>query len=52
LTRDLEVRRLPVAGFPYHLIYLPRDDAIHVLAVAHDHRRPGYWTRRAAERDE
>lgn len=52
LPRDLEVRRVPVARFPYHLVYLPRDEVIHVLAVAHDHRRPGYWKGRAAEADE
>lgn len=52
LPRDLEVRRVSVTRFPYHLVYLPRDEVIHVLAVAHDYRRPGYWKSRAAEADE
>ena len=52
LPRDLEVRRLPVTHFPYHLVYLLRNEVIHVLAVAHDHRTPGYWKSRGAERDE
>jgi hypothetical protein len=25
------------------------DDEIHVLAVAHDRRRPGYWIQRLGE---
>jgi toxin ParE1/3/4 len=47
LPADLVVRRLPVLRFPYHLAYLVvSNDRIHILAVAHDHRRPGYWTSR------
>ena len=48
LSGSLDVRRLPVARFPYHLVYLLDDEAIHVLAVAHDHRKPGYWQERQA----
>ncbi len=51
LSSDLEVRRLRVARFPYQLVYLLGDEVIHVLAVANDHRRPGYWKHRA-EHDE
>jgi plasmid stabilization system protein ParE len=36
-------RRLFVRGFPYDLIYQVRDEALEILAVAHQHRRPGYW---------
>lgn len=46
LGPDFVVRRLPVSGFPYHLAYLASHDRIHILAVAHDHRRPGYWKSR------
>jgi plasmid stabilization system protein ParE len=46
LARDLEVRRAPVKRFPYHVVYLEFDSTIHVLAVAHDRRKPGYWKRR------
>ncbi len=52
LPRHLEVRRLQVTRFPYHLVYLLGDDLIHVLAVAHDHRKPGYWKGRGAVHDE
>lgn len=34
-------------GFPYHLIYLETADVIHILAFAHDRRRPAYWLHRA-----
>ncbi|MDQ6949021.1 MAG: type II toxin-antitoxin system RelE/ParE family toxin [Actinomycetota bacterium] len=47
LADALDVRRAPVSRYPYHLAYLVADDEIHVLAVAHDHRRPTYWTGRA-----
>jgi toxin ParE1/3/4 len=40
---DLAVRRAPIKGFPYHLIYLETAETIHILAFAHDKRRPGYW---------
>jgi toxin ParE1/3/4 len=41
-----EVRRYLVTGFPYAVFYLPEDDGIFVLAVAHQKRRPEYWARR------
>jgi len=44
---DLDVRRVPVSRFPYHLAYLVTMDQVHVLAVAHDRRRPTYWSGRA-----
>jgi len=40
---DLPARRAPIKGFPYHVIYLETADTIHVLAFAHDKRRPAYW---------
>ena len=40
---DLAVRRAPVSGFPYHVIYLETAAALHVLAFARDKRRPAYW---------
>ena len=45
---DLEVRRAPVARFPYHVGYIVLDDEVRVLAVAHDRRRPSYWAPRVA----
>lgn len=46
LGDGLDVRRAPVARFPYHVAYLVTDEAIHVLAIAHDRRRPTYWSGR------
>ena len=45
---DLDVRGAPVARFPYHVAYLVAEDHVRVLAVAHDHRRPGYWAHRVS----
>lgn len=47
LADGLDVRRVPVARFPYHLPYVVIEDHVRVLAVAHDRRRPGYWAPRA-----
>lgn len=46
LPSDLPVRRAPVKRFPYHVVYLEAETTIRILAVAHDRRRPGYWTSR------
>ena len=43
LPAEIPARRAPVAGFPYHVVYLELPGSIRVLAVAHDSRRPGYW---------
>lgn len=40
---DRDVRRCRLNRFPYGLIYAVEDGDILVLAVAHLHRRPGYW---------
>ena len=45
-SRGRDVRRCPVDGFPYQVIFEIRSDEIVVLAVAHGSRRPGYWSRR------
>lgn len=47
VAEDLEVRRVQVSRFPYHLAYLVTDEVILVLAIAHDRRRPVYWSSRA-----
>lgn len=44
--RNAEVRRILVTGFPYDVVYQVRADVIEVLAIAHQHRRPGYWRER------
>ncbi len=43
VSAALTVRKLPIPRFAYYLAYLVADDAIRVLAVAHEQRRPGYW---------
>jgi hypothetical protein len=43
------VRRCLLARFPYLVIYAPLPGELLVLAVGHQHRRPGYWRERLAE---
>ncbi|MGN8160720.1 type II toxin-antitoxin system RelE/ParE family toxin [Salinisphaera sp. SWV1] len=37
-------RRCLVNGFPYGVIYRIEESTISVVAIAHLHRRPSYWT--------
>jgi len=46
LPEDLVVRRVRIGRFPYHVAYLVTEDQIYVLAIAHDRRRPLYWSSR------
>ena len=39
-------RRLLFRRFPYFAVYKVLPQAVHVLAIAHARRRPGYWRRR------
>lgn len=41
-------RKRRISAFPYNIIYRVWDDRIYFVAVAHHHRRPGYWRGRAA----
>ena len=45
-----EFRKRIVQGFPFNMIYHVWEDYIYVVAVAHHHRRPGYWRERAGRR--
>jgi plasmid stabilization system protein ParE len=40
------LRKQLVAGFPFTIIYARHGDRIFIVAVMHQHRRPGYWKRR------
>jgi len=40
------VRRVRIADFPYRIVYEEMDDCVHVLAIMHDGREPGYWKSR------
>ncbi len=42
-----EIRRCRLKRFPYSVVYTLDADGILVLAVAHQHRKPGYWRNRA-----
>jgi plasmid stabilization system protein ParE len=46
LPSDLPARTVPVKRFPYHVVYLPWEGALRILAFAHDSREPGYWLSR------
>lgn len=37
------IRRIGIRGFPLGVFYVIDADEIVVLAIAHDHREPGYW---------
>lgn len=39
-------RRIRTKRFPYGLIYHMTADEIILIAVAHLHRKPGYWKKR------
>jgi toxin ParE1/3/4 len=39
-------RRYLLSKFPYLLVYRATEDRIEVIAVAHGHRKPGYWADR------
>lgn len=41
-------RRFVLHQFPFSVVYRIGDEEILVLAIAHAHRRPGYWRKRAA----
>jgi len=40
-------RRFLLPRFPFSIIYRERGDAIFVVAVMHNSRKPGYWLDRA-----
>lgn len=45
-------RRCLTTRFPYGVIYVVRDADVRILAVAHSHRRPGYWRSRVGTEGE
>ena len=42
-------RRYVLHQFPFSVVYCVLDGEILVLAVAHGHRRPGYWKKRVRQ---
>lgn len=47
VAEDVEARRAPTARFPYYVAYIVVDEVLVVLAIAHERRRPVYWSKRA-----
>ena len=45
------VRKCVLDDFPFTILFAADDDLVFVLAVAHQHRRPGYWRRRLRSRN-
>jgi plasmid stabilization system protein ParE len=41
-----DTRKLKLPCFPFLVIYREVEESVLVLAVAHGHRRPGYWKSR------
>lgn len=41
------VRKARLTRFPYTIYFQLFTDRIHILAVAHQHRRPEYWSERS-----
>jgi len=46
---DDEIRRAPVAGFQYGLLYVASDDEIVILSCFHPRRDPANWRDRIRE---
>ncbi len=42
-------RRCLTKRFPYGVIYQVTEEHVRIIAVAHSHRRPGYWRNRIPE---
>ena len=43
IPNDFGVRRILLDRFPFAVIHTDEPDAIHIVAVAHLKRAPGYW---------
>ena len=41
------IRRCIIHKFPYNVLYSIEEDCILIIAIAHHHRNPNYWTNRA-----
>jgi plasmid stabilization system protein ParE len=49
---DGDFRRSPLVKFPYDIVFRVTEEGVVVFAVAHRHRRPGYWKRRSDSESE
>ncbi len=48
IERD-DMRKCFVHKFPYTIFYSVQEHTIVILAIAHQHRKPGYWIDRLGE---
>jgi len=48
-VKGREFRRFLLARFPYSIIYETDGHLIHIFAVAHAARKPGYWAFRTQQ---
>lgn len=46
----LGTRRYVLKRFPFVVVYRVTQDRVEIIAVAHAHRRPGYWADRLPSR--
>lgn len=46
VAKELHVRRVLLRTFPYAVVIVETDDAIHVVAFAHLKKKPNYWRKR------
>lgn len=46
LPDDTPARSIRVRGFPYRVIFTELAEILWIVSVAHDRRRPGYWSNR------
>ena len=44
--RKRSYRRVNLKVFPYYIAYIIRGEILWILAIAHGHRKPGYWINR------
>ena len=49
LSKGSALRKCPVARFSFNVLYREFEDRIWIAAIAHQKRRPGYWSRRTPE---
>lgn len=47
-ARKNQVRRANLSRFPYYIPFRIQEQTIQILAIAHNARKPGYWTDRLA----
>ena len=49
MIAEPDIHKAGLKRFPFHVIYRATQTQIIVLAVAHQRRRPAYWTGRIAK---